>query len=404
MDLAHQVLDQRERSPHKPGLAVTLLSLPSLLKSLYPEHEPDAAQVLAYAAVMDALFQNNSTSIAARKAFHKDSIEILQSETTRSSYKLFAQLMLSECLHTKDLSLPLDIMGDTKEAFMSLCDTTHSDPEFLKNCVQLVEECLSVNVRADSLFNSYAQLYRDSNVFITSPAVRAYIKEELPKALIEIRTLPQPHTVLFEVDHLFQDGATPESVSLFLKLLPLLRGEIHTKLQSIRPHIQRLSKHANAAHLTKQLSQGLSEGVFSSLAEVIQVLDKAFRQEDMKLRKSGVTRPVTRPSRHYYYVGQQALGFRSTLEPMALHDTVQREPDRRVLQVRERVDDIAHGFTSLLYPARRFPDRETPDLVQFGVDLGSASSVSYLNAKDFDRFPGKGFYIKQLDLRKMLAL
>ena len=64
---------------------------------------------------------------------------------------------------------------------------------------------------------------------------------------------------------------------------------------------------------------------------------------------------------------------------------------------------IHRGFTSRLISAKRGPFREPPDLVQFAIDVGSEKSVRYINAKDANQFPGKGFFITRLQLAKCFA-
>ena len=64
---------------------------------------------------------------------------------------------------------------------------------------------------------------------------------------------------------------------------------------------------------------------------------------------------------------------------------------------------IHRGFTSRLISAKRGPFREPPDLVQFAIDVGSEKSVRYINAKDANLFPGKGFFLTRLKLAKCFA-
>jgi hypothetical protein len=78
-----------------------------------------------------------------------------------------------------------------------------------------------------------------------------------------------------------------------------------------------------------------------------------------------------------------------------------------LLQTRLRhwhdLNAIHRGFTSRLIAARRGPFREPPDLVQFAIDVGSEKSVRYINAKDPNLFPGKGFFVTRLKLAHCFA-
>jgi hypothetical protein len=67
------------------------------------------------------------------------------------------------------------------------------------------------------------------------------------------------------------------------------------------------------------------------------------------------------------------------------------------------LNSIHRGFTSRLISAKRGPFREPPDLVQFAIDVGSEKSVRYLNTKDANLFPGKGFLLTRLHLAKCFA-
>lgn len=69
----------------------------------------------------------------------------------------------------------------------------------------------------------------------------------------------------------------------------------------------------------------------------------------------------------------------------------------------QKLSDIHRGFTSWLIAAKRGPSREPPDLVQFAIDVGDESSVRYLNAKDPNAFPGKGYFLTRLKIERCFA-
>lgn len=61
------------------------------------------------------------------------------------------------------------------------------------------------------------------------------------------------------------------------------------------------------------------------------------------------------------------------------------------LQVYRRGFDVHHGFSSLTFETKRPPTKEHSLLARFGKDV--AQSIKYLNAKDINLFPGRGFLI-----------
>lgn len=69
----------------------------------------------------------------------------------------------------------------------------------------------------------------------------------------------------------------------------------------------------------------------------------------------------------------------------------------------QKLSDIHRGFTSWLIAAKRGPSREPPDLVQFAIDVGDESSVRYLNARDPNAFPGKGYFLTRLKIERCFA-
>lgn len=73
---------------------------------------------------------------------------------------------------------------------------------------------------------------------------------------------------------------------------------------------------------------------------------------------------------------------------------------QRRLEHWEELDDIRRGFTARLASSKRSPSGEAPEIVQCARDIGEAKAVRYLNVKDNNSFPGKGFHITQLDFGK----
>ena len=65
-----------------------------------------------------------------------------------------------------------------------------------------------------------------------------------------------------------------------------------------------------------------------------------------------------------------------------------------------RAKDLHHGFSADLFPCKRTPSREPPELVRFGRDI---AEVKYINAKTPAEFPGRGFLIKKFRLDDVFA-
>jgi hypothetical protein len=71
-----------------------------------------------------------------------------------------------------------------------------------------------------------------------------------------------------------------------------------------------------------------------------------------------------------------------------------------VLNEYERLEDKVRGFGALKFACQRTATRAPAELARFGNDVGK---VSYINARDFARFPGKGFVIENLRLEDIFV-
>jgi len=90
--------------------------------------------------------------------------------------------------------------------------------------------------------------------------------------------------------------------------------------------------------------------------------------------------------------------------PYALTDeTGDTNPDaqrvtEQASEIQKRLVVIHHGFSSLMFEARRPPTDEEPLLSRFGTD--TAHKVRRINAKDPNSFPGRGVLISGIDPKK----
>lgn len=64
------------------------------------------------------------------------------------------------------------------------------------------------------------------------------------------------------------------------------------------------------------------------------------------------------------------------------------------LSVYRRAVDAHHGFSALTFDTKRSPTKEPALLARFGKDV--ARSIEYINARDINQFPGRGFVISGL--------
>ncbi|RIL04518.1 MAG: hypothetical protein DCC75_12540, partial [Proteobacteria bacterium] len=91
------------------------------------------------------------------------------------------------------------------------------------------------------------------------------------------------------------------------------------------------------------------------------------------------------------------LGYRHGVIPL---EGVLQPHQREALFFFQQALDLHKGFGSMAVDSRRTPDREPPLLARFGADIGK---VKYVNARDINQFPGRGFLIACLDLDRALV-
>ena len=87
--------------------------------------------------------------------------------------------------------------------------------------------------------------------------------------------------------------------------------------------------------------------------------------------------------------------------PYALSDPRAKQVFEEVLKVHLRGKSIRHAFSVLMFDSRRPPTKEPPLLTRFGND--SAQQTYYIDAKDIDLFPGRGFMIQGLIPEKLFV-
>lgn len=87
--------------------------------------------------------------------------------------------------------------------------------------------------------------------------------------------------------------------------------------------------------------------------------------------------------------------------PYPEHDPRNQKAFNDVARIHYRAKSIRHGFSPLMIDFRRPPNGDFPLFVRFGTDV--SKEVFYIDAKDKDSAPGRGFFISGLNLNKIFV-
>lgn len=96
-----------------------------------------------------------------------------------------------------------------------------------------------------------------------------------------------------------------------------------------------------------------------------------------------------------------ALKLRGTKKQASRPNPEAQDAYRQTREVYARSFDLHYGFGALTIEAARPPDREPALLARFGYDV--AQSCKYVNAKDVNAFPGRGFLISGIIPEKVFV-
>ena len=147
--------------------------------------------------------------------------------------------------------------------------------------------------------------------------------------------------------------------------------------------------------LLNNVTAAISDGTVKSNEELVKLLSEITAHAAI----SNLIRNDAEDSRGISEMAMRQVITNDTLPyPLQTKDGRVNPSARRTynetLEVYTRAFDFHHGFSSLTIETKRPPTREHSLLARFGRDV--AHSIKYLNAKDINLFPGRGFLISGL--------
>ena len=381
------------RLPSSPS--IRLLALCQITRSGFEVIETNAPTVIAYSEVLESLVSspyscNASVYTSLRKQFSKwiETPELWLSELL----PLYAASLVSESRRSKGDIVALDLFSDTLEIlrrYSKECDTGAT-----KDAVyQLLCKSIERNIDAGECLDAFVTLQsRDSASPQRTPMPTETCLDFLTQLLSQIepdsRALP---TIASWVSRLAWRDSTGMACELFMKWCLNSTGNQPGFLGNLGRALENAVESKVELHRLKYLLSVVERGELTNSNDLLLALSKMTDSQQLESLAS------------HRVLTSSALAGVDRLRAPEVSELVSPELLRVRLSHWQELNDIHRGFTSRLISTKRGPFREPPDLVQFAVDVGSEDSVKYFNAKDPNRFPGKGFFITRLRLSKCFA-
>ena len=394
VELLHGLVATLSPTPRLPSSSsVRLLSLCQFSQCGIEVDVSNAPFVIAYAEILESL-------VTSQTPFNSHVYTSLQLQFVRlmndpprwlsQLLPVYSLLLVSESKRSGSDLIALDLFSEALEAvkeYSVACDVAAT----LDSVFRLLTEALQREHDAIECLQAIVQLQpKSSQLRELSPAEC----ESLLMQLLSASSLGQSE--LTTTVRWFRQLAIRDEHRAYAKILlngcDLARGR-HQK------------------YFVAELGQLLENAVESGVAPFrIQYLLSAFERGEI-LQASDFLKSIERVTdlkqvenlSTYRVLTASAVGHVDRLRLSESSQFVSPELLRMRLDHWEELNSIHRGFTSRLISTKRGPFREPPDLVQFAIDVGSEKSVRYINAKDPNLFPGKGFFITRLKLARCFA-
>ncbi len=401
------VSDQHRTLPRLRGMVATLQPQPSLPSSPSIRllalcqfsqcgmqiDELNAPLVIGYSEVLEALVSSpHSFNAAVYSSLRAQFLRLFEDPEPKWSQllPLYSAVLVSEARLCNGNLVALDLFSDALDtilAYQDLCDVKSTYTTILR----LVHLAINNQVDATECLQAFVVLQpKDSRLKeLSLQECDLLLNEFLSEPRGEPNSLPTIATWYRRLNVLDADGlatkifvrgcqiAGKRGQSGFLtKLGNTLENAIESKVES---------------HRLKHVLSVIERGELASPNEFLRALE---RITDVRQLETLAT--------HRVLTGTAIAGVDRLRDP-TVSQLVSPELLRTRLNHWQELNAIHRGFTSRLISAKRGPFREPPDLVQFAIDVGAEDSVKYFNAKDFNQFPGKGFFVTRLRLDKCFA-
>ena len=379
------------RLPSSP--TVRLLSVCQFTQSGIAIDSGNASMAICYSEILESLLNDDTLfNSQVYSSLHQQFVRLIQASPKWLSplMPLYSLLLVSESKRANSDLIALDLFSESLEsveAYAELCDVAATLEPLNRILMSACQgqhdatECLQAFVHLQPKSSKLRELTGDE-----CESVMMLLVSKPTLATREVSTLTRWYRQL----------AIHDEHREFAKLL--LRG---WSLASSGQH----------KHFVSELGRLLENAMESNVDRFrIEYLLTAFERGEVS-EASELLRSIERITD---FQQVQNLASHRVLTASAVNhvDRLRLREGTQLVSpelLRTRLDHwnelnaIHRGFTSRLISAKRGPFREPPDLVQFAIDVGSEKSVRYINAKDANLFPGKGFFLTRLKLAKCFA-
>ena len=385
-----------EPSPTIPASpTVRLIAFCQLARSTHCLNEHVARVSLGYSQVLESLLtsdtaQRSSVYVSLYSHFAKICGEV---RPWMKALDLYCMLLVAESKCANEKTLALDLFSDSLETVIQYTRTCDVDLVHQDVCELMASAIVHRKDSLDSLkafmqlqpMNSVllelslAETRRFLNGLIESPRAHA---DDISAASYWYRRLTQKDQSGY-ASKLFETAVIQLSESLSQR--PTKRAE---RLGAI---IESMLDESVETTRIQSLSLSILRGDYQTVDDFLVGIERICELANVESVAGSVV--LTRTD-------LQRIGRLQTKRGSQL---VSPELLRMRLDRWQKLSDIHRGFTSWLVAAKRGPFREPPDLVQFAIDVGDDTSVRYLNAKDPNAFPGKGYFLTRLKVERCFA-
>ncbi len=379
------------RLPSSPS--IRLLAICQFSQSGVQIHVDNGPTMVAYAEILESLVTSQTPfNSQVYSSILLQFVRRLQKPETWSSQllSLYALLLVSEARRSDSDLIALDLFSESLE----------SVEQYRDNC--------DVDATVDVLYRILTEAAKNQldateclQAFVLLQPIRSKMREltlvECESLLLQLLSQPNvEHNELLTAAQWFRRLAQHDENRVFANLL--LNGCTVSRKRSQRqmaaelgPLLENAMESRVEVHRIRYLLSAFERG---EIADSSTFLRSVERLTDFKQVETLSTHRV---------LTVQAINQVDRLRLGESNQLVSPELLQTRLNHWHELNAIHRGFTSRLISAKRGPFREPPDLVQFAIDVGSEKSVRYINAKDANLFPGKGFFITRLQLAKCFA-
>jgi hypothetical protein len=379
------------RLPSSP--TVRLLAVCQFTQSGIAIDSVNAFMAICYSEILESLLKNDTLfNSQVYSSLHQQFVRLIQSspEWLLPLVPLYSLLLVSESKRASSDLIALDLFSeslDSVEAYAEFCDVAATLEPLNRILMAAYKgqhdatECLQAFVLLQPKSSKLRELTGDE-----CEALMMLLVSKPTLATKEVSTLARSYRQL----------AIHDEHREFAKLL--LRGwsiVISERPIHFMSELGRLLENAMESNVDRfRIEYLLTAFERGEISETTELLGSIERITDFQQVQNLASHRVLTAS---------AVNHVDRLRLQEGSQLVSPELLRTRLDHWNELNAIHRGFTSRLISAKRGPFREPPDLVQFAIDVGSEKSVRYINAKDANLFPGKGFFLTRLKLSKCFA-